>query len=512
MELDVNSTYSGSIPSSQTPPPAPSQTPGTPTLASPSNGATSIPINTTVYWHPASASIAYNLHLRNYNGTDIRDYYDISDTSYSITNLSYYTTYYWKVQGINGDNETGSWSSEWSFVTRTAPGGGGCPYVFGWNGENFIEDNNLLPQSEYKGNENQTVTDYYKLLVPPQYENGHYILKIKEFESEISQLDHIQIIAFDHTPQTNIAVMLDGSIVQYEMPYSIKGQYAEKLGSMEGNVIHLAENTNIALDFKPIKKEYYRPSGVLKGGVILGGWIDRGRTLTAEPPPPKEEKVGFASDRSSIDKVTTPFTFRERTTLVYVPIENVGRNVSVHLDKKVAIDYANLAVEIPSSYTEYKLDLLSAVNSKKGEVTAYMTGVDGSSATLVPGETVTLEYEAPPLQPGMMRSFVIICSGRYEHIQIADEANIPLIFELKQNHPNPFNPTTRIQYTLPQDGYVKLVVYNLLGEEVVRLVEEYQTAGVKSVEFDASKLPSGMYMYQLRVDKYSETRKMLLLR
>lgn len=131
---------------------------------------------------------------------------------------------------------------------------------------------------------------------------------------------------------------------------------------------------------------------------------------------------------------------------------------------------------------------------------------------MIPGETITLEYEAPPLQPGMRRSFIIISSGRYEHIPFNDQNSQPLSLELLQNHPNPFNPITRIEYTLPKDMFVKLLIFNILGEEVIRLVDGYQTAGVKSVEFDASKLPSGMYMYQLWTNKYCETKKMLLLR
>ncbi|MGE5412323.1 MAG: T9SS type A sorting domain-containing protein, partial [Clostridiales bacterium] len=85
-------------------------------------------------------------------------------------------------------------------------------------------------------------------------------------------------------------------------------------------------------------------------------------------------------------------------------------------------------------------------------------------------------------------------------------------FALMQNYPNPFNPSTEIKYSLPKDGFVKMKVYDLLGNEVATLVNEEKAAGTYTVNFDGSKLSSGVYMYQLTVDKHISTKKMLLIR
>lgn len=83
-------------------------------------------------------------------------------------------------------------------------------------------------------------------------------------------------------------------------------------------------------------------------------------------------------------------------------------------------------------------------------------------------------------------------------------------YTLESNYPNPFNPSTKIGYQIPKDSFVNLIVYNALGQKVAVLVNQQQTSGKYSVQFDASNLPSGVYIYKLQAGEFSSVKKMLL--
>ncbi|MDP4117336.1 MAG: T9SS type A sorting domain-containing protein, partial [Bacteroidota bacterium] len=88
----------------------------------------------------------------------------------------------------------------------------------------------------------------------------------------------------------------------------------------------------------------------------------------------------------------------------------------------------------------------------------------------------------------------------------------PSNFGLEQNYPNPFNPNTTINYRLPQSGPVTIKVYDVLGNEVKTLVNEYKSAGEYSINFDAGKLSSGVYIYRITSGGYTSAKKMTLIK
>ena len=105
-------------------------------------------------------------------------------------------------------------------------------------------------------------------------------------------------------------------------------------------------------------------------------------------------------------------------------------------------------------------------------------------------------------------------------VDVDDEENTTITqYKLEQNYPNPFNPTTKIRYTIPSNistegksFNTKLIVYDVLGNEIATLVDEYKTAGSYEVDFKQMDISTGIYFYKLKAGNFSETKKMILLK
>jgi|GEM_PF-5683958 len=102
---------------------------------------------------------------------------------------------------------------------------------------------------------------------------------------------------------------------------------------------------------------------------------------------------------------------------------------------------------------------------------------------------------------------------QYDSVTSVTKSNkLPEKFLLFHNYPNPFNPSTEINYSIAKSGFVTLKVYNILGQEVAELFDGYQKAGLYNIDFDASKLASGVYIYRLRSSGLTQTKKMILMK
>jgi hypothetical protein len=133
----------------------------------------------------------------------------------------------------------------------------------------------------------------------------------------------------------------------------------------------------------------------------------------------------------------------------------------------------------------------------------------------IPGKVVFVGFPFETIYPEATRnlflnkviSFFNKPVGSTEEIKLEQRS-----FQLYQNYPNPFNPTTRISWQSPSSGWQVLKVFDVLGKEITTLVNEEREAGYHSVEFDASNLSSGIYLYRLKTENYSAERKMIVLK
>jgi len=118
----------------------------------------------------------------------------------------------------------------------------------------------------------------------------------------------------------------------------------------------------------------------------------------------------------------------------------------------------------------------------------------------------------PPIESDIS-NYTTIRGGMYKKGNTEEELLTKnLSFSLDQNYPNPFNPATMIKYQLQKNGNVTLKVFDILGNELKTLVNEFKEKGEYTAQFDASLLPSGMYLYQIKASDYIATKKMLLVK
>ena len=140
---------------------------------------------------------------------------------------------------------------------------------------------------------------------------------------------------------------------------------------------------------------------------------------------------------------------------------------------------------------------------------ANLAGRDIQSFTL----TVHERHQPTPL----LKCTLVDMNNQDESQMARIHQEKPTAFALLQNHPNPFNPETEISYTLSTDTYVNLTVYNILGQKVKTLVDEFETAGPKSVIWDGTdeggnQAGSGVYFYRISAAEFVQTNRMIMLK
>jgi len=146
-----------------------------------------------------------------------------------------------------------------------------------------------------------------------------------------------------------------------------------------------------------------------------------------------------------------------------------------------------------------------------------------ADSTILPGDSLTLTVTFAPADTNLIVDTLLIedndrplqvqLSGKGKIvIGIKDQNGLPKAYTLYPAYPNPFNPTATIKYDLPQTSQVILEIYNLLGEKVITLVSDRLPAGTYEYQWGASQFASGIYLYQLRANNYTKTKKFILIK
>jgi gluconolactonase len=170
----------------------------------------------------------------------------------------------------------------------------------------------------------------------------------------------------------------------------------------------------------------------------------------------------------------------------------------------------------PAGYADgMKVDSLGNLFSA-GPLGIWVFGPDGAvlDTILVPGQTSNCNWGDPD-----RRTLYITAGSSVYRIRLAGTTgigetgvNLPGIFDLYQNFPNPFNPSTTIRFSLPHRAVTRLTVFNSLGQQVATLLDGDQNAGVHDLKFDGTRMASGMYFYRMQAGEFVQTRRLVLSR
>ena len=218
-----------------------------------------------------------------------------------------------------------------------------------------------------------------------------------------------------------------------------------------------------------------------------------------------DELVPPTNGWSSVGKAPNPAPTVNDTPL---PVELVS------FSAQVVGEVVNLKWRTETEVNNYGFDIERVVNPRVNQKEWATIGfIEGHGNSNSPKDYSFVDSDLSGANIIYYRLKQIDNDGKYEYSHEVEISFIsPNKYSLGQNYPNPFNPSTKIHYKIAQNEFVNLSVYNLLGKEVVVLVNEIQSQGTYSVVFAADNLPGGVYFYKLETQNFVQTSKMLLLK
>ncbi len=351
----------------------------------------------------------------------------------------------------------------------------------------------------------------------------NYVYKYSGGYQLVSQLDNgvgywanfasgPDTIVFNGTPIDTLAMPVDsGWNLKGSLFYNTFVSQVRAVPDTTINTIYKYQNGYVPLG----------PDSILKPGI--GYWIKTRNSGTVY----MEANFGKITSVPNID-----FASMDKFT-----IKDAEGNQQILYVTNIDLDTIsiNADFEMPPYYSELPFDSRLEMNDLVKRVSAQAGPVDLNILVHTLSYPVTLTWQLNPAN-GITYTFIgdsilgkiahnlngsgseeinSLPTGKIRLTALASgdyKPAIPDKFDLLQNYPNPFNPSTKIKYSVPEETHINLTVYNILGQEVVKLKNEVQKPGYYEITFDASSLSSGIYLYTLETAKFTSTKKMMVLK
>jgi hypothetical protein len=249
-----------------------------------------------------------------------------------------------------------------------------------------------------------------------------------------------------------------------------------------------------------------------KYGINYGDWINNGGGNDNEAGYGNNHNIELSRYMISakVENVFGTMGLHQLINQVYVPVELTSFTASIQ-SGVVSLSWTT-ATELNNLGFELERKIITVGNEGEWVSIGFVEGNGSTTEPKAYSYTDQIgDIEATALKYRLKQ---IDFDGSFEYSDEVEVINptIPHEYSLSQNYPNPFNPSTKISWQSPVGSWQTLKIYDMLGNEVATLVDEYKTAGAYEIEWDASEFPSGVYFYQLKSIEYVDTKKMILLK
>lgn len=461
-------------------------------------------------------------------------------------------------------------SYEVTILRSCLPKPGGCPFLYVKNETGEYEvDNNLLHRMEYS-EPSTNIIDKYKLRINPSISGGKLDISLIENENDDSFIDQVKMYAVDYPNNKKMAITEDNEIVLYDssavtVSDSVMFNYITNITKNvnfrdpsstlttghPGDSLYahfsyiLTPQSKKKIEINDLKKGINNDRSIDKQSKDYPGKrINGSRNNTTNP----QNTIAFITDLRNLTNPTQgiskdtaglltatsiylntfsgSFARRELESVVVLPLfsnSDYVDSLNIKWQSDFRMKYLGIA------YLEYfnnpsELDIAEGkyiTQTSDSDITSTLTNIDQQYGEVNASAFLKLRFDAshlPELGANDKREFVIVVTGWYINGDNSSSSKkgiqqLPLTYRLSQNYPNPFNPTTKINYELPKNSQVNLVIYDILGREVKRLVNnEFKQAGRYVVEFNALNYASGVYFYRIEAGDFVQAKKMVLIK
>jgi hypothetical protein len=434
-----------------------------------------------------------------------------------------------KCRAMNQDPYTGQNKySEKSFSIELSSNNG-CPWLFIEDADtNTQMNNNLLNKSKFPEYVGQDYTDRYVLSKTPGIIDSTITLSIGETTIDTSFINSIKLYAVDYPIGSKLCVTEDNQLAIFDSAsvLSVKEAYLNQEEITRDIQFHLLPRNTVQSDTLDHAYTFFDNNSFSNLGIIAD--------LKWNPNAVSHQKNwdGFLSANLGNETFTSSFSRRENKSITAIPVlaEVMNPSIStIDIDwyKGNEIRYIALASLSYSGFAVTELSLLSAFNSSDSDEIYKVIQIDNLYSKIDFSNSLTLKFKAFDVQPyNQIRDYVIEVNGRigsYLNPLKKEKINklktnkplnslVPFKNKLNHNYPNPFNPVTKISYSIEKQGLVNLKIYDILGREIKTLVKEIKSPGEYIVEFNGANLASGVYFYRLEVNGFTDIKKMMLIK